>query len=321
MAGARISFGASKEGADMLASKDFLEELIQSCPDGIIAVNREGIIVVFNEAAEKLTGFNSAEVLGKLSIADIYRSPDLARHVKKMLYAQENGGKGRLEGLEVEVKGAANRSIPIRLSATLLFDDDKEVGSVGFFHDMSARKQMEDELRRRSITDSLTGLYNRRHFHIVLTEEVARGHRYGRALTVALFDLDNFKPFNDTYGHQEGDNILRFVSNAMRASLRQQDQAFRLGGDEFAFILVETDLEHGRLAVERFRQSFNDSWPAKMSFLGGHLIPVTVSTGVAQLDEGEKTDKLFMRADLAMYEAKKDGGNRTITARSEIKTD
>ena len=120
------------------------------------------------------------------------------------------------------------------------------------------------------------------------------------------FDLDNFKPFNDTFGHQEGDNILRFVSSTMRGNLRHQDQAFRLGGDEFAFVLVETDLEHGRLAVERFRKS-PSTIPGRprCPIWAGYLSPVTVSTGVAQLDEGEKADKLFMRADSGHVRSKK----------------
>ena len=82
-----------------------------------------------------------------------------------------------MEGIEVVVNGAGGRKIPIRLSAALIFEDDVEIGSVGFFHDLTARKEMEEELRRRSITDSLTNLYNRRHFHSTLSEEIARSAR------------------------------------------------------------------------------------------------------------------------------------------------
>ena len=105
----------------------------------------------------------------------------------------------------------------------------------------------------------------------------------------------------------------------MQKSLRQLDHAFRLGGDEFAFVLVETDLDQGMLAVERFRKTFNQAWPSKMGYMGTKLSPVTLSIGLAQLGNGEKPDKLTMRADLAMYEAKKDGGDRTVKARPEIK--
>jgi len=303
---------------DIMASKDFLDKLVLTCPDGIIGVNREGTVIIFNEAAEKLTGLSSKDVLGKVSIMDVYHPPELARDIKKKLYSPDYGGIGRVDGLEVYVKGASSERIPIRLSATLLKEDGKEIGSVGFFHDLTERKQLEEELRRLSITDTLTGLYNRRHFHTILIDEVNRSARYDRQLALAFFDLDNFKPFNDTYGHQEGDNILRLVSKSMKGMLRSTDYAFRLGGDEFAFLMVETDLKNAAAVLERFRKSFNEQWPRRMSYLGSKLKPVTMSVGVAQLADREKSDKFQLRADLAMYEAKSAGGDRTVRASEEI---
>ena len=170
------------------------------------------------------------------------------------------GGPGRLDGFEVCVKGDGGRKIPIRLSAALIYEKDVEIGSVGFFHDLTERKKMEEELRKRSITDSLTNLYNRRHFHATLMEEMGRSVRYKRPLSLATFDLDHFKPFNDTYGHQEGDNILRFVAECLASVFRSTDNAFRLGGDEFAILLVETDLENARLVMDRFRAVFAEQW-------------------------------------------------------------
>jgi diguanylate cyclase (GGDEF)-like protein/PAS domain S-box-containing protein len=303
---------------DIMASKDFLDNLVLTCPDGIIGVNREGTVIIFNEAAEKLTGMSSKDVLGKVSITDVYHPPELARDIKKKLYSPEHGGVGRVDGIEVYVKGVDCEKIPIRLSAILLTENGKEIGSVGFFHDLTQRKQLEEELRRLSITDALTELYNRRHFHTVLSDEVTRSARYDRRLTLAFFDLDNFKPFNDTYGHQEGDNILRLVSKSMKGMLRSTDYAFRVGGDEFAFLMVETDLENGAPVLERFRTNFNEQWPSRMSHLGSKLKPVTMSIGVAQLTNKEKSDKFQLRADLAMYEAKAAGGNRTVRASEEI---
>lgn len=314
----KVERPTNQEGVHMLASKEFVESLIQSCPDGIIGINREGTIIIFNRAAETLIGLKASKILGKASITNVYSPPELARQIKKQLYSDGKGGVGCLDGMEIEVRGADGKTVPIRLSATLLFEKGKEIGSVGFFHDITERIRMEEELRKHAITDSLTGLLNRRQFHNMLSTEVDRSHRYDRPLTMAMFDLDHFKPFNDTYGHQEGDDILRLVSQTMKQNLRQQDQAFRLGGDEFAFILVETDLEQGKLAVERFRKSFNDAWPSKMSHLGTKLPPVTLSLGMAQLAERERADKLIKRADLAMYEAKRDGGDGLKVAKPEI---
>jgi len=315
--------GFEQQRMDMMASKDFLDKLVLMCPDGIIGVNREGVVIVFNSAAEKLTGLVSDDVIGKMTIQDVYDIPELAREVKKRIYTDDYGGPGRIDGVEVSVKGEEGKKIPIRLSAALIFGPSSkngqvEVGSVGFFHDLTARKEMEEELRKLSITDSLTNLYNRRHFHSTLMEEISRCSRYGSPLSLAIFDLDHFKPFNDTYGHQEGDNILRFVSECMTSMLRTTDNAFRLGGDEFAVLLVETDVKKAGLVMNRFRTVFADRWPLKMAYMGEKLQPVTMSIGVAQLVQGEKGDKFQMRADLAMYEGKKAGGDRAVLAAEKI---
>ncbi len=305
----------------MVASKLLLENLIESCPDGVIGVDRKGTIIIFNRAAEYLTGWKAEKVIGKMSITEVYSPPELARNIKKVLYGPEYGGSGRLDGYEVVVRGSGGRQVPIRLSAALLFQDGEEVGSVGFFHDLTERKLIEEELRRRSITDSLTGMFNRRHFHTVLSQETERVARYGRPLSLGMIDLDHFKPFNDTYGHAEGDSILCLFSQVTLAVLRKVDHAFRIGGDEFALLMVETGTEEAFMALDRLRRDFNQAWPAKMSYLGGHLHPVTMSIGLAEMSPDEKADKLIMRADLAMYEAKKEGGDRIITARQAIKSD
>ena len=307
----------------MMANKDFLDKLVLTCPDGIIGVDRKGIVIIFNGAAERLTGMAAKDVIGKMSIQDVYDVPELGREIKKKIYGEGYGGPGRLDGLEVYVKDKDGRKIPIRLSAALIFaasskGEPVEIGSVGFFHDLTERKKMEEELRKRSITDSLTNLFNRRHFHTTLMDEMERSVRYKRPLSLATFDLDNFKPFNDTYGHQEGDNILRFVAECIVSVFRSTDNAFRIGGDEFALLLVETDLENARIVMDRFRSVFVEQWPRKMAYMGQKLKPVTMSIGVAQLVEGEKSDKFQMRADLAMYEAKNAGGNCAVLASGKI---
>jgi diguanylate cyclase (GGDEF)-like protein/PAS domain S-box-containing protein len=313
----------AQQRMDMMASKDFLDKLVLMCPDGIIGVNRQGIVIIFNAAAEKLTGLAAENVIGKMTIQDVYHIPELAREIKKKIYSDDYGGPGLIDGLEVSVNGEGGKKIPIRLSAALIFEPSPkngqvEVGSVGFFHDLTERKEMEEELRKRSITDSLTDLYNRRHFHATLVEEISRCTRYGSIFSLAIFDLDHFKPFNDTYGHQEGDNILCFVAECISKVFRTTDNAFRLGGDEFAILLVETDLQKAGLVMNRFKEAFADRWPKRMAYMGQKLKPVTMSIGVAQLVEGEKADKFQMRTDLAMYEAKKAGGGCVVLAAEKI---
>lgn len=294
---------------------DILDAVVPLCPDGIIGVNRKGTVVIFNQAAEKLTGYTKEEVIGKLPITDVYHPSSLGREVKKKIYGAKYGGPGKLNALEVEVSTKTGEKVPIRLSATLIHKDGEEIGSVGFFHDLTPKRKMESELRRLSVTDSLTGLFNRRHFHNLLTHELARANRYKRALSLIMFDLDHFKESNDQLGHLEGDNILRLVAKTAKNTLRKADVAFRFGGDEFVILLPETDLASAATVSEKFRETFNAECPYRVAMeIEPADEPITLSIGVAQADLKEEADSFIKRADLAMYEAKAAGGNQTVRA-------
>jgi len=293
---------------------ELADSIISLCPDGIIGIDRHGMVAIFNEAAAQMSGWSCEQAIGKLHISEIWGTEEAARDIKKAMYGHEYGGAGRLDGYEAVATMKSGKKVPLRVSAVLLYQDGEEVGSVGFFHDLTQRKQLEDELLRLSITDSLTGLFNRRHFYKCLSEELTRCERYERPLTLVYIDLDCFKPFNDTFGHQEGDNILTLVSQCAEEALRAQDCAFRQGGDEFALLLVETNLENGIHAANRFRNAFNKRWPTVMAHLAGTIAPVTLSLGVVQYQQGESMDSLVKRADLAMYRAKDDGGDCVMTA-------
>ncbi|MEO8119456.1 MAG: diguanylate cyclase, partial [Rhodoferax sp.] len=214
-----------------------LQELVSLSPDPIIGVNREGTINLFNLAAERLIGYSSSEVLGKLAITQVYASPEQARQINKLLHASPDR---QITGCETQLFSRGGRIIDIRLSAKLITRDDVEVGSIGFFHDMTESKRLESVLKQMTITDNLTGIYNQRHFRAVLEIELERASRYGRPLCLMCIDLDNFKQVNDKLGHLEGDNALRFSARNLQKALRKTDIAFRYGGDEFMMLLPET---------------------------------------------------------------------------------
>ncbi|MBN1105473.1 MAG: GGDEF domain-containing protein [Deltaproteobacteria bacterium] len=295
-----------------------LENLVILCPDGIIAIDRKGMIVVFNHAAEGLTGYSAQETVGKMTIGDLYPSTKEARRIKRIMYGEDYGGPGRLKDFEVEVTTKAGHKVPIRLSATLIWAKEKEVGSVGFFHDLTRQKQMEARLQELSITDGLTGLFNHRHFYAVLGDEMNRADRYRRPLCLICSDLDNFKHCNDRYGHLEGDRVLRFLSDILRSVLRRTDRGFRYGGDEFMVLLPETDLRKASVVAQRIRNEFNSQYPYRPSGQKHASISVTLSLGVAQAGRGEEIEAFVKRVDLAMFEAKKAGGDQIRKARRLI---
>ena len=157
-----------------------------------------------------------------------------------------------------------------------------------------------------SITDGLTGLYNHRHFHEQLEVEVNRAQRYDLNLSLIMIDLDHFKKFNDSYGHLEGDTLLRKIAQILKSSLRETDYVARYGGEEFGVILPETNKAGASFAAERVRKTISEQT------FGEAGEKMTISLGVASYPDDAclRTD-LIKKADEALYRAKKEGRNRT----------
>ncbi|MBI4640809.1 MAG: diguanylate cyclase [Candidatus Tectomicrobia bacterium] len=156
-------------------------------------------------------------------------------------------------------------------------------------------------LEKLSITDGLTGLYNQRHFYQELQKEIKRAMRQKRPLSLLLFDIDHFKVFNDSYGHQEGDKILSRVGEMVREQIRAHvDSGYRYGGEEFTIILPETDEKHALIVAERLRRACEKINSKK----------VTISIGISAMKEGDDEHSIVQRADIAMYHAKRTGRNR-----------
>jgi diguanylate cyclase (GGDEF)-like protein len=165
--------------------------------------------------------------------------------------------------------------------------------------------QTRAELARLVSTDALTGLPNRRHFQEALDAEMARVQRYGGSFSLALLDLDEFKSFNDRFGHPAGDAVLCELARVIRQHMRASDRVARLGGEEFAVILVGTGKEAARFVVERLRSAIAELDLGHLSEPG---CTVTTSIGVASApDDAEYAAELVRRADTALYQAKARG--------------
>lgn len=277
-----------------------LQELVSLSPDPIIAVNREGLIVLFNQAAERLLGYAGAEVIGRLPITQVYPTADHARRVNKQMYA---GPDRQIQGYETQLVARDGRVIDIRLSARLLARDGEDVGSIGFFHDLTETKRLEAQLKQMSVTDNLTGLHNQRHFMSVLETEIERARRHHRPLNLICIDLDNFKQVNDVLGHLEGDRALRFAARTIEGELRKADMAFRYGGDEFMVLLLDTSAEEAGVIGQRLKAAFDARWAEEWLPMPG-CPAVSVSVGIAEFDRQESIEELMHRADTLMYRSK-----------------
>ncbi len=170
-----------------------------------------------------------------------------------------------------------------------------------------ALRQSEEKLRVLATTDDLTGLLNRRQFIELTSRAILQANRYSHSLSLLIVDIDHFKVINDTYGHQTGDDALVGMVSIFRETFRQVDILGRVGGEEFAITLPETGRKGAMEVAERLRSSIEQR--AIMTVKGE--LSLSISIGVAVLDEkGEDFERLYSRADRALYEAKNNGRNR-----------
>ena len=162
-----------------------------------------------------------------------------------------------------------------------------------------------------AITDSLTGLHNRRYLDAHLNSTVARAAATEKPVCVLLFDIDHFKAVNDTYGHAAGDEVLRDFADRLRQGVRGIDLVARYGGEEFVLVMPETDASFAANVAERLR---SDVEKVRFRTQGGARIPVTVSIGLAEWQHADSAESLIGRADEALYQAKRAGRNRVVAS-------
>ncbi len=172
-------------------------------------------------------------------------------------------------------------------------------------------------LKYIGLTDSLTGVYNRRYIDRRLLEEIGRARRQAYRISCLYIDIDHFKAVNDSVGHQGGDEVLREVAARIKAELRLSDALGRFGGEEFVVLLIDADLDSATMVAQRIRSSIAD---APFALSSGEVLPLSVSIGVATLDDFERdhaiegvAQQLVAHADSALYQAKESGRNRVVS--------
>ncbi|WOF73631.1 GGDEF domain-containing protein [Parvibaculaceae bacterium PLY_AMNH_Bact1] len=171
------------------------------------------------------------------------------------------------------------------------------------------------QARSEALTDQLTGIANRKAFDEVLLSSIAEASQNGSEMCLAMADIDFFKKFNDTFGHQAGDQVLRLVGRCLSNNVKGQDTPARYGGEEFAMILPNTALEDALKLSNHIRETVKSRELVKKS-TGENLGRVTMSLGVAQFAMGDTPQTMIARADAALYEAKEQGRNRVVAADS-----
>lgn len=250
--------------------------------------------------------------LGEQAVV-IGRSPDVELQINHRsisrqhcrIWRETNGY--RIRDLDSTNKTFLNEQ-PI-LEAELRDGDHIGIGEsiLKFMEQGSVEARYHEELYQLATSDPLTGLYNRRQFQELMEKEILRATRHGRALSLALVDIDHFKPVNDRHGHAAGDGVIRGVAQQLRHNARADQLIARIGGEEFALVYAEQNLADAAAAAERLRAAV-----AAAAFeLDGTPVRITVSIGVAQWQRGMSGLADLMRAaDQQLYRAKQEGRDR-----------
>ncbi len=297
-------------------SKRNTENVIKTAPLGICITDPNGRFEMVNPAYCQFYGYREDELLGQhfsLVVPKAYQARMTRLHDEFM--RGEEPHELRQEW-EVRCKNGEKRTIIAE--AARIEGDDSKPRKVTFIVDITQRKQLEERLKQvnerlayMAHHDELTGLINRRQGLKRLEEELERCKRYGGKLSIAMFDLDNFKTVNDTYGHSTGDSVLKEVTAVVNEHLRATDYQIRLGGEEFLVIMPGIDADAAYIAIDRVRR-----YVAETACTNQQL-NVTLSAGIACYVEASST-RMLDRADKAMYQAKQAGRNRVVIASSSV---
>jgi diguanylate cyclase (GGDEF)-like protein/PAS domain S-box-containing protein len=289
---------------------DPYRQLVDSVLDyAIYMLDREGVIRSWNAGAERIKGYQAAEIIGQ-PLSVLYTPGEIGReHIDELLTQAAEQGRVEQEGRRVRRDGThfwANTVI------TALFDrDGHHYGYAVITRDLTEKIRQDEELRRTrdrsrrfwtaAISDALTGAFNRRYLMTHLAHAMERGET--RVASLLLFDIDHFKEINDAQGHDAGDLALKRVADIARQMSRESDMLFRHGGDEFVLYLPGVGLAGARVIAQRLREAVAHSAPA-----GGSV--TTVSIGVAERRPGDTVETWLSAADRALYAAKQAGRNR-----------
>jgi diguanylate cyclase (GGDEF)-like protein/PAS domain S-box-containing protein len=290
-----------KRAEEMLrVERNKLNAIMDGMGDAVMIVDNDLTVTYMNKLMKNTFG---AEAVGRKCYAVIAGR------------SSRCPGCGEGEGDKTAVEIAGENGRHYLATHTTVTDVDGAVSIIGVYKDITFRKEMEEELRRLTITDNLTGLFNKRHFMAKLEDETIRCVRQGTPLALLFLDIDKFKSFNDTYGHVEGDACLAALGRLIRSAIRDHvDAGFRYGGEEFTVLLPGTDAAQAAAVADRMRDDFRAI--VFTPEVDGRRVEVTktFSVGVASFAAGESLASFIERADDAMYRAKRAGGDRTQMA-------
>ena len=283
-------------------SYEYLQVILNSASSlAILSTDLQGYVFAGSSGVESVFQLPVPSILGR-DILTLFTDEDFRRDLT-LYMAEENieiFSKNKLEQ-ETE-KGVSYLNVSFQRMIPI---ENNQVGFLCMATDVTANTLLEQKLQALSVTDELTGLFNRRHMTAVLSSEIKRSLRFQHTFSLCFLDLDGFKQYNDTRGHLDGDKALICIADLLRFNTRANvDTCFRFGGDELAILMPETSARNAASGVEKILVLLCESF-------GG---AITASVGIAEFNPTLQADSLMELADQAMYQAKAGGGNQISIA-------
>lgn len=288
-----------KKNEDMLReSEEKTRAMIDTSLDAIIMMDGNGSISYFNRAAEKMFGFRQKEAKGK-KLHDLLVSGDARKKYEQNLPKFEQSGQCRIIGktLELYASKKDGTRFPVEISVSS-FHLQGKWHSVGAIRDITLRKEMEAKLRELSRTDELTGLFNRRGFIDLSSQQYKLANRNKGALYLLLLEIDDLRTINEKFGHKSGDRILQDTAKLLRGTFRESDIISRIGGDKFSVLLIAPSSADIEKTINRNIEDNLKTYNRQK----GIVHELSFSTGISRLDPAApySLDELIGRAEAQM---------------------
>ncbi|ABB43924.1 diguanylate cyclase (GGDEF domain) with PAS/PAC sensor [Sulfurimonas denitrificans DSM 1251] len=285
---------------------EFQSKLLNSVTESIFVHDLDGNFIYLNEASYITRGYTKSEMLGmkvqELDYSDEKNSAEI--YEENLANLQEQLSKKEKAVLEVSHRTKDGKILPIEITCKLIKEKDKSY-IISIARDISELKAMNKTLEKMANTDNLTGIYNRRKFEEIIKIEMERSARYNSNLSLIMIDIDHFKRINDTYGHDEGDNVIRKTVEIVSKNIRHLDVFVRWGGEEFIVLCPQTESKNASILAEKLRVAIES---VNYETLG----KITCSFGVTSYIKDEDKSSFIKRLDTALYSAKDEGRNRVV---------
>lgn len=295
----------------MVIDRDSYNRIVDNLYDGLYLVDRDRIIQYWNKAAERISGYTAAEVVGRSCSDNILTHVDSNGNnlCKGICPLAMTIADGETREAEVFLHHKDGHRVPVAVRVSTLTDADSNViGGVELFTDISSLKSIElriKELEEMALLDDFTRIPNRNCIEKELFVRFEEQKRFGVPFGILFMDIDHFKRFNDTYGHDVGDRVLRFVADTLIKNSRPFDVVGRWGGEEFLGIIRNVTDQQLKNLGNRLRVLIESAYIA----LENEQLHVSISIGATLMHDNDSMDTLLKRADTLLYESKRAGRN------------